>query len=73
MCSPKTPAPAAPAPAATVEQEPIAAPTYADAEVQKAGANTRQQQAATANRNVRSTALGVTEDAATKKKNLLGE
>ena len=68
MCSPETPAPAA-----TVEQEPIAAPTYADAEVQKAGANTRQQQAATVNRNVRSTALGVTEDAATKKKNLLGE
>ena len=49
------------------------APTYADAEVQKAGKVTRQQQQAQVNRNIRSTALGVTEDAATKKKTLLGE
>ena len=69
MCSPKTPAPAA-APAAA---EPVAAPTYADAEVQKAGEVTRQQQQAQTNRNIKSTALGVTEDAATKKKTLLGE
>lgn len=70
MCSPKIPAATS---ATVVEQEPIATPTYADAEVQKAGTNTRQQQASTTNRNVRSTALGVTEDATTKKKNLLGE
>ena len=67
MCSPKTPAPAAAA------AEPVAAPTYADAEVQKAGEVTRQQQQAQVNRNIKSTALGVTEDAATKKKTLLGE
>lgn len=68
MCSPSTPSAAA-APV----QEPIATPTYADASVEKAGSNTRQQKAALANRNVRSTALGVTEDATTKKKTLLGE
>lgn len=68
MCAPSTPTPAA-----APEPEPIATPTVADASVQKAGANTRQQKAALANRNVRSTALGVTEDAATKKKTLLGE
>lgn len=68
MCSPKTPSPQ------TVEAaEPIAAPTYADAKVQKAGHNTRQQQAALTNRNVKTTALGLTEEATTKKKTLLGE
>lgn len=69
MCSPETPAPAA----TTAATEPIAAPTYADAEVQKAGTNTRQQQQAQTNKNIKSTALGVTDEAATKKKNLLGE
>ncbi|RAI15327.1 MAG: hypothetical protein DKM22_04245 [Candidatus Melainabacteria bacterium] len=69
MCSPKTPAPVA----STAATEPIATPTYADAEVQKAGEVTRQQQQAQTNRNIKSTALGVTEDATTKKKTLLGE
>lgn len=68
MCSPKTPAVQT-----TEAAEPVAAPTIADAQVQKAGHNTRQQQAAMTNRNVKTTALGITEDAATKKKTLLGE
>ena len=68
MCSPSTPSVAA-----TTATEPIAAPTYADADVQKAGVNTRQQKAATTNRNIKSTALGVLEDAKTSKKTLLGE
>ncbi len=68
MCSPSVPSAAA-APV----QEPIAAPTYADASVEKAGANQRGQQASRANRNIRSTQLGVTEDAVTNKKTLLGE
>ena len=68
MCAPSTPTPAA-APV----QEPIATPTYADAGVQKAGANQRGQQASRANRNIRSSQLGVTEEATTQKKTLLGE
>ncbi len=68
MCSPSVPS----ATAAPV-QEPIAAPTQADADVQKAGANTRQQKAIATNRNIKSTALGVVEDAKTQKKTLLGE
>lgn len=70
MCStPKAPSTAT----STVATEPIATPTYADATVQKAGVNTRQQTAALTNRNVKTTALGITEDAKTKKKTLLGE
>lgn len=68
MCSPKTPSVAA-----TTATEPIAAPTYADADVQKAGTNTRQQKTATVNKNIKTTALGVLEDAKTAKKTLLGE
>lgn len=67
MCStPKTPK------YTSTVSEPIATPTYADATVQKAGANTRRQGAALANRNVKTTALGLTEEANTKK-NKLGE
>lgn len=69
MCSPKTPAPAV----STTASEPIATPTYADAKVQKAGTVTRQQQQAIVNKNIKTTALGITEDATTKKKTLLGE
>ena len=68
MCSPSShPAPVAPV------AEPIAAPTYADADVQKAGENTRRQQAAVADANVKTSANGITEKAVTKKKTLLGE
>ena len=48
----------------------IAAPTYADAAVQKAGANTRRQGAALFNENIRTSALGLADDAATKKTKL---
>ena len=51
----------------------IATPTYADAKVQKAGENTRNQRAALTNRNVKSTALGVLDEANTDKKTLLGQ
>ena len=54
-------------------QPTIATPTYADAKVQKAGENTRQQRAALTNRNIKSTALGVLDEANTDKKTLLGE
>ena len=50
----------------------IAAPTYADAAVQKAGANTRKQGAALFNQNIRTSALGLT-DGAVIKKTKLGE
>ena len=68
MCSPSTPSYTT-----TEATEAISTPTYADADVQKAGTNTRTQAEATTNRNIRSTALGVTEEATTKKKTLLGE
>lgn len=68
MCSPSTPTPQV-----TEAAEPVATPTYADAKVQKAGENTRQQKTALVNKNIKSTALGVTEEAETKKKTLLGE
>lgn len=70
MCStPKTPSTDTIAP----EPEPIAAPTQADAKVQKAAISTRNQQAAKANPNIKTTELGVTDEAVTKKKTLLGE
>lgn len=50
----------------------IAAPTYADAAVQKAGANARRQGMALLNENIKTSALGLT-DGATLKKTKLGE
>lgn len=66
MCS----TPSIPQVQQTKAEEPVATPTYADAAVQKAGNNTRQQTAALANRNIRTTALGLNEAAATKKTKL---
>ena len=62
----------------------VATPTYADANVQKAGANTRQQTAALSNRNVKTSSNGVLDAAnirklslglggTSQKKNKLGE
>ena len=48
----------------------IAAPTYADASVQKAGANVRRQGGALLNENIRTSALGLAESATTKKTKL---
>lgn len=65
MCStPKMPS------VQTSNEPSIAAPTYADATVQKAGASTRKQGAALFNRNIRTSALGLSDDAMTKKTKL---
>lgn len=68
MCSPKIPKMSTPE-----VSEPIAAPTQADAKVQKKGADSRQRAAAANNRNVKTNTLGDTSTAETQKKNLLGE
>ncbi len=69
MCStPKIPTPSVPAAA-----EPIAPPTVADAKVQKSASNTREQTVASAGKTVKTTSLGLTDSAQTKKKTLLGE
>jgi hypothetical protein len=54
-------------------QEPVAAPTYADASVSKASAKTRNKTAALAGRDIKTSARGLGDDANTKKKELLGE
>lgn len=67
MCStPKMPA----TPAVT---ETVATPTAADASVTKAKTAQRNKTAANSGRDIRTTARGVTEEATTKKKKLLGE
>ena len=68
MSSPKMPATTP-----TVQQEPVAQPTLADAEVTKASAIERKKQAALAGRNTKTSARGLNDDAKTDKKNLLGE
>jgi len=68
MCStPKMPS------TATQVQEPVAAPTYADASVSKASAKTRNKTAALAGRDIKTSARGLGDDANTQKKELLGE
>jgi len=68
MSSPKMPA--APAP---VQQEPIAQPTMADAEVTKASATERKKLAGLAGRNIKTSARGLNDEASTNKKTVLGE
>ena len=53
--------------------KPIATPTYADADVQKAGATERNRVQGLANRNIKTTTRGLGEDVPTDKKRLLGE
>ena len=68
MCStPKMPS------TATQVQDPVAAPTYADASVSKASAKTRNKTAALAGRDIKTSARGLGDDANTQKKELLGE
>ena len=68
MCStPKMPA------ATETKKETIATPTLADASVSKASAKTRNKASSTANRNIKTSARGLLEDANTQKKGLLGE
>ena len=70
MCTPKKvyiPT-AVTAPAASV-----ATPTYADADVTKTSDNQRKKLSALANRNVKTSARGLGEEAVTAKRKLLGE
>lgn len=68
MCStPKMPA------AEEAKTEQVATPTLADASVSKASTNTRNKAAATAGRNIKTSARGLLDEADTQKKGLLGE
>nr|DAJ76582.1 MAG TPA: hypothetical protein [Caudoviricetes sp.] len=57
----------------TTEPKQVATPTLADASVSKASTNTRNKTASLASRNIKTTARGLTDDATTQKKGLLGE
>lgn len=59
-----------------VKNEPaptVATPTLADANVSKASTNTRNKTASLANRNIKTSARGLLDEATTQKKGLLGE
>ncbi len=56
----------------TTQKQEVAAPTYADAAVTKATTATRNKTAALAGRNIKTSARGLSDDANTDKKNLLG-
>lgn len=60
-------------PAVSDNTEVIATPTAADASVTKAKANQRNKAAANNGRDIRTSSRGVSEEAATNKKKLLGE
>ncbi|MDD3238232.1 MAG: hypothetical protein PHV37_09075 [Candidatus Gastranaerophilales bacterium] len=68
MCS----TPSTPAVASTADKEQVAAPTYADASVSKSSTSTRNKTAALAGRDIKTSARGLGDDAATSKKELLG-
>ena len=53
--------------------KPIATPTYADADVQKAGIAERNRLQGLANKNIKTPPRGLGEEAPTEKKRLLGE
>ena len=55
---------------ATVQQ--VVAPTYADAKTTKTTANIRNKKAALAGRNIKNSSRGLSDEASTEKKNLLG-
>ena len=68
MCStPKMPA------VQKASEEQIAAPTYADASVTKAAQNTRAKSESLAGRDIKTSARGLSDNAPTKKKQLLGD
>lgn len=69
MCS----TPKMPASEPASKTEPVSTPTLADASVTKASTNTRNKAASTANRNIKTSARGLTDDAQTEKKGLLGD
>ena len=57
----------------SVQQQEVAAPTYADAQVTKATTAARNKSAALAGRNIKTSSRGLADDATKEKKNLLGE
>lgn len=68
MCStPKMPT------AEPVKTETIATPTLADASVTKSSATTKNKAQSLANRNIKTSARGLLDDATTQKKGLLGD
>ncbi len=67
MCSPKAPK------VEPVKQETIAAPTIADASVQRAGSAQKNKTAALAKKDIKTTARGLGDPVITEKKRLLGE
>ncbi len=60
-------------PAVSSNTEVVATPTAADASVTKAKTAQRNKTAANAGRDIRTSARGISEEATTKKKKLLGE
>jgi hypothetical protein len=60
-------------PAVSGNTEVVATPTAADASVTKAKTAQRNKTAANAGRDIRTSARGISEDATTNKKKLLGE
>lgn len=60
-------------PAVSGNTEVVATPTAADASVTKAKANQRNKAAVNNGRNIKTSSRGVTEEATTNKKKLLGE
>ncbi len=62
-----------PAVTSSTQQEQIASPTYADASVTKATANTRNKAAALAGRDTKTSARGLSDESEKDKNRLLGE
>ena len=56
----------------TNNQEDIAAPTYADAKVTKAGADTKERTRALSARNIKTSSRGLGSESETEKSKLLG-
>lgn len=69
MCS----TPSTPSATPQISTPKVAAPTYADAKVSKASANTRNRAVALAGRDIKTSSRGLGDDANTQKKELLGE
>ena len=67
MCTPSTPS------TTPAKTETIPAPTYADASVQKAGANERRRMAGLSAQDIKTSYQGLSDEPSTKKKQLLGE
>ena len=67
MCVPSTPN------VTPAKTETIPAPTYADASVQKAGANERRRMAGLSSQDIKTSYQGLSDEPDVKKKQLLGQ